>query len=149
MRLSSSRVNTIFCTSSSSFASFSAIFFASSKEMNFDTQTEEMPETSWNLRSSSNDMRATSSVGSPVLFAAVRIQSARPRETWNSSAIFAASAFSVSSEWKTSVPTASVCSRACWISAESDAFSSAFASRRESKEIRTVASPFSMYPQAS
>ena len=149
MRLSSSRVNTIFCASSSSFASFSAIFFASSKEMNFDTLTEEMPETSWNLRSSSNDMRETSSVGSPVLFAAVRIQSARPRETWNSSAIFAASAFSVSSEWKTSVPTASVCSKAFRISEEREAFSSAFASRRESKEIRTVASPFSIYPQAS
>ena len=53
---------------------------------------------------------------------------------------------------KQSVETAltrTVCSRACWISAESDAFSSAFASRRESKEIRTVASPFSIYPQAS
>ena len=149
MRFSSSRVNTIFCVGSSSFASFSAIFFASSKEMNFDTLTEAMPETSWNLRSSSNDMRATSSVGSPVLFAAVRIQSARPRETWNSSAIFATSAFSVSSEWKTSVPTASVCSKAFRISAEREAFSSAFASRRESKEIRTVASPFSIYPQAS
>ena len=149
MRFSSSLVNTIFCTSSSSFASFSAIFFASSKEMNFDTLTEEMPETSWNLRSSSNDMRATSSVGRLVLFAAVRIQSARPRETWNSSAIFAASAFSVSSEWKISVPTASVCSKAFRISAEREAFSSAFASRRESKEIRTVASPFSIYPQAS
>ena len=149
MRLSSSLVNTIFCTSSSSFASFSAIFFASSKEMNFDTLTGAMPEASWNLRSSSNDMRATSSVGRPVLFAAVRIQSARPRETWNSSAIFATSAFSVSSEWKTSVPTASVCSKAFRISAEREAFSSAFASRRESKEIRTVASPFSIYPQAS
>ena len=149
MRLSSSRVNTIFCASSSSFASFSAIFFASSKEMNFDTLTGAMPEASWNLRSSSNDMRATSSVGRPVLFAAVRIQSARPRETWNSSAIFATSAFSVSSEWKTSVPTASVCSKAFRISAEREAFSSAFASRRESKEIRTVASPFSIYPQAS
>ena len=149
MRLSSSLVNTIFCVSSSSFASFSAIFFASSKEMNFDTLTGAMPEASWNLRSSSNDMRATSSVGRPVLFAAVRIQSARPRETWNSSAIFATSAFSVSSEWKTSVPTASVCSKAFRISAEREAFSSAFASRRESKEIRTVASPFSIYPQAS
>ena len=149
MRFSSSRVNTIFCVSSSSFASFRAIFFASSKEMNFDTLTEAMPETSWNLRSSSNDMRATSSVGRPVLSAAVRIQSARPRETWNSSAIFATSAFSVSSEWKTSVPTASVCSKAFRISAEREAFSSAFASRRESKEIRTVASPFSKYPQAS
>ena len=149
MRFSSSRVNTIFCVSSSSFASFSAIFFASSKEMNFDTLTETMPEASWNLRSSSNDMRATSSVGSPVLFAAVRIQSARPRETWNFSAIFATSAFSVSSEWKTNVPTASVCSKAFRISAESEAFSAAFASRRESKEIRTVASPFSIYPQAS
>ena len=149
MRFSSSRVNTIFCVSSSSFASFSAIFFASSKEMNFDTLTETMPEASWNLRSSSNDMRAISSVGSPVLFAAVRIQSARPRETWNSSAIFTTSAFSVSSEWKTNVPTASVCSKAFRISAESEAFSSAFASRRESKEIRTVASPFSIYPQAS
>ena len=149
MRLSSSLVNTIFCTSSSSFASFSAIFFASSKEMNFDTLTGAMPEASWNLRSSSNDMRATSSVGRPVLFAAVRLQSARPRETWNSSAIFATSAFSVSSEWKTSVPTASVCSKAFRISAEREAFSSAFASRRESKEIRTVASPFSIYPQAS
>ena len=149
MRFSSSRVNTIFCVSSSSFASFSAIFFASSKEMNFDTLTEAMPEASWNLRSSSNDMQATSSVGSPVLFAAVRIQSARPRETWNSSAIFATSAFSVSSEWKTSVPTASVCSKAFRISAEREAFSSAFASRRESKEIRTVASPFTIYPQAS
>ena len=149
MRLSSSLVNTIFCTSSSSFASFSAIFFASSKEMNFDTLTGAMPEASWNLRSSSNDMRATSSVGRPILFAAVRIQSARPRETWNSSAIFATSAFSVSSEWKTSVPTASVCSKAFRISAEREAFSSAFASRRESKEIRTVASPFSIYPQAS
>ena len=149
MRFSSSRVNTIFCVSSSSFASFSAIFFASSKEMNFDTLTEAMPEASWNLRSSSNDMWATSSVGSPVLSAAVRIQSARPRETWNSPAIFATSAFSVISEWKTSVPTASVCSRAFRISAEREAFSSAFASRRESKEIRTVASPFSIYPQAS
>ena len=149
MRFSSSRVNTIFCVSSSSFASFRAIFIASSKEMNFDTLTEAMPEASWNLRSSSNDMRATSSVGRPVLSAAVRIQSARPRETWNSSAIFAASAFSVSSEWKTSVPTASVCSKAFRISAEREAFSSAFASRRESKEIRTVASPFSKYPQAS
>ena len=149
MRLSSSLVNTIFCTSSSSFASFSAIFFASSKEMNFDTLIGAMPEASWNLRSSSNDMRATSSVGRLVLFAAVRIQSARPRETWNSSAIFAASAFSVSSEWKISVPTASVCSKAFRISAEREAFSSAFASRRESKEIRTVASPFSIYPQAS
>ena len=142
-------MNTIFCVSSSSFASFSAIFFASSKEMNFDTLTETMPEASWNLRSSSNDMRATSSVGSPVLFAAVRIQSARPRETWNSPAIFAASAFSVSSERKTSVPTASVCSKAFRISEERETFSSAFASRRESKEIRTVASPFSIYPQAS
>ena len=149
MRFSSSRVNTIFCVSSSSFASFSAISFASSKEMNFDTLTEAMPEASWNLRSSSNDMWATSSVGSPVLSAAVRIQSARPRETWNSSAIFAASAFSVISEWKTSVPTASVCSKAFRISAEREAFSSAFASRRGSKEIRTVASPFSIYPQAS
>ena len=149
MRFSSSLVNTIFCVASSSPASFRAIFFASSKEMNFDTLTGAMPEASWNLRSSSNDMRATSSVGRPILFAAVRIQSARPRETWNSSAIFATSAFSVSSEWKTSVPTASVCSKAFRISAEREAFSSAFASRRESKEIRTVASPFSIYPQAS
>ena len=60
------------------------------KPANVDTSyTEAVPETSWNLRSSSNDMRATSSVGSPVLSAAVRIQSARPRETWNSSALFA------------------------------------------------------------
>ena len=149
LRLSSALVKTIFCADSSSPASASAIFFASSGVMKTGAPTEVVSASGWSFSSSFSGMRATSSAGRPVLFDAARIQSALPRETWYFSAISAISALSVDSAWKTSVPTALVCFSAAWISAERDAFSLAFASSRASKEIKTVTQPVSIYPQAS